>query len=1069
MFGKKKSDEKKENVLGMFSKVFSKEDGASEPGENKQDIARRALSEVDKENALKVRDGKILITDLKQLGRFLKAIDEGTFKKHVHDDVNDFSSWVTKVVGDVRLGKNLKKMEESLAMSNLINDRVKELEPYLGEKDDGEWEKKEEDLAKKAVVERAKKEVERVEGGVDENLEEVKKSVEDKKVPESKGAIKGEVEKVVVRPEDFANVGHVGGDDEKMEEVLLDESVLEEKAEREKKKAEEDRKKEEIRKKKLAKAEKEKAEKEKDLQVKRGLEAEKKKSEDGDEEAEKKKAEIEEEEKKKAEDKAIEDSFKTEPQEELSEEERMKKFQEEEAAEEIAREEEFKKEEEEDRKEEERLEMEAEGVLDVGEDSSEEENGEDKEKKEGGGEKKKEESEGGKEAGEDKTKEEGEKESGEEVEAKTEEKTGGEKSEEEEKVEKKPKDEEDKNSEDKTQEGEGKVSEKKVEEKNSKGEEKEGSKKEGEEEEGEKKPEEEGGGKEEPEEKEEEEESGEDEKKDEDRVKDDVKEEDKKEEEDKEDVVEEEKKEVDDKEASSKEEKSEEKPEEKEEEGKAKEEDSKDKEEGGDKTEGDSKKDKPEAQKSVADLLAEEGVVATEAEDEGESEDDKKKSSSDEVSELFMAIEKINGKLEMVDQFRKSEDERVNSLSERIGELRQMILDKERDFNEVQTGFEKIDGIVGDINPAEIKKNMEKASIELEKRDVKIEKLETQMEMQGTTIDGYKERMEKIKDFETLLKLLGTIREEVTKIENSQKFSEQLAAKSERVFVELNEKVSMFREKAAKVDGIDELSKELLLTVDEIKNKQDTLVSSDDFDVLKSQVKSISGEGGDSTKKMLKSLEGEVVKMSGRLRSLESGTKGVNELIKEKANLRELIGGVTRDYKGEKLSKDAYMDSVAGFEKRISEIDIILKRFDKNALYSQMSRVSLVVNELVSRMKSLSPISEVAKINEEIKKMEYQIGASHITQAFENLEEAKGDLLARASANEEAIQDIGLQVSELKEKVSKGEEIKPVKMGFEKDISVNLPETRKLKNSISNIQNKLKKNVSRGESKGKKK
>ena len=397
----------------------------------------------------------------------------------------------------------------------------------------------------------------------------------------------------------------------------------------------------------------------------------------------------------------------------------------------------------------------------------------------------------------------------------------------------------------------------------------------------------------------------------------------------------------------------------------------------------DKKKDN-DKEKSVAELLAEEGVVASEApEDEGVEEEKPKT-----INDVLMTIEKIDGKLEMFDQFRKSSDARAGDLAERIGELRQMLMDKERDFNEVQSGFEKINVAIGDIKPNEITTKLEKAALELEKRDAKIEKLENQMATLMDEIGEYRKRMARIKDFDNLIDSLNNIKEEVVKIEDSKNYTDRIAAKSEHIFSELNEKVLLFKNQMAKVDKTDAITQELLISTDKISADMEKLASKDDLDNFKGEMQAMKfGVSKEDFGKSVAALEAEVVKVNDRLEKLDFKTKGSGELLKERERLEAYIEKTNKDYEDKKITHGAYLELIKSSKVRLEEIDGILKRLDREAMYRDLNKMSKVVNDLVADFGNVVERKDFEKVVGSVADLELKLVSSRIEISIENLQQ----------------------------------------------------------------------------------
>jgi len=93
-------------------------------GSNKK---ARFLREVLPHEELKLRDGK-KVKNLYELAYNLRTMPNEVFGYHVSFKRNDFSDWVAKVIGDKILAKKVKNAKDKEEMSELISERVQEIE-----------------------------------------------------------------------------------------------------------------------------------------------------------------------------------------------------------------------------------------------------------------------------------------------------------------------------------------------------------------------------------------------------------------------------------------------------------------------------------------------------------------------------------------------------------------------------------------------------------------------------------------------------------------------------------------------------------------------------------------------------------------------------------------------------------------------------------------------------------------------------------------------------------------------------------------------------------------------------
>ncbi|MCK4997076.1 hypothetical protein KAS08_02125 [Candidatus Pacearchaeota archaeon] len=467
----------------------------------------------------------------------------------------------------------------------------------------------------------------------------------------------------------------------------------------------------------------------------------------------------------------------------------------------------------------------------------------------------------------------------------------------------------------------------------------------------------------------------------------------------------------------------------------------------------DEDEEKPKKAKSVAELLAEEGIVATESEARGE-EDDKDKPKS--IDDVLMIIEKINGKLEVIDQFRNSSDQRVGDLGERIGELRQMLLDKERDFNDVQSGFEKMNDTIGDINPIEINKQLEKSKQELEKRDVKIETLENKISAMSKELVDYRKRMNKIKDFDALVEMLNKLKEQVVEIQDTSKYSKRLSAKIEHVFSEMNDKVMLFKGQLAKIDQTDESTQDLLISVDKLNALQDKYASKDDLDKFrKNMQKQKFGITKEGFVKVVHALEKEMSKMKDSMSKIEYKSRNVTDLIDERVLSKKYIEKIGLDYKKKKISEDTYLEAVGKAKRRNDEIEKALKRINTEKLYLELNKISKVVNDHAVLMKTAVTEEQFKKLKRDVSVLGSNVDREGVDRSLAILEDAKTNIFNRLATAEKDIADSDLKVKEITQIITGLSSLKKDYNDFEKLVAGNISDIDTVKGILGSIENKM--------------
>lgn len=294
---------------------------------------------------------------------------------------------------------------------------------------------------------------------------------------------------------------------------------------------------------------------------------------------------------------------------------------------------------------------------------------------------------------------------------------------------------------------------------------------------------------------------------------------------------------------------------------------------------------------------------------------------SSRIESVSMSVEKIEGKIESERAVASGIEERISRLTEEIGELRSMILDRERGFNEIETNFKKIEAMTEEIKPQNIKKDLDRKEREIIDITVKIERLEAVSSETNKQIKLFREQMNKIRSLDNLLKVSKDIEENIGKIKETEKYTDRMAAKTEELFTELDKRLAQFVSHTARIESLDELTRDLMKSQDKNEIKLKEAVFKEDLEKLKNSVVS---SVNDNIKK----------EISGDNSSIG---KKLEEACKSAAEAKETVSKMSADEKNKDIE--------------LTNIKAILKSFD-------------------SQLKDLKSQSEIQNIETQ-KKIEY--------------------------------------------------------------------------------------------------
>jgi DNA repair exonuclease SbcCD ATPase subunit len=237
-------------------------------------------------------------------------------------------------------------------------------------------------------------------------------------------------------------------------------------------------------------------------------------------------------------------------------------------------------------------------------------------------------------------------------------------------------------------------------------------------------------------------------------------------------------------------------------------------------------KEKVEETPEAEELKEKYGVMATIPskvieEEEIEKEEKKKKEEKKEetIPELLLRIEKVDSKLELMNNFRVTTEERMTDMSEKIGELRSSLLSLEKRFTSIETGTESVLEMVKEISPASIKKD-------IGRKDQEILELRAEIEKHGEMLESLRRQgkeistiLNQIGNIENILRISRTIGDKLAALDETRVYVERTSTKIEAIFSELSEKLKDVEAQKEKVKKLNELNVDMAKTLDELSIK----------------------------------------------------------------------------------------------------------------------------------------------------------------------------------------------------------------------------------------------------------
>jgi uncharacterized coiled-coil DUF342 family protein len=211
---------------------------------------------------------------------------------------------------------------------------------------------------------------------------------------------------------------------------------------------------------------------------------------------------------------------------------------------------------------------------------------------------------------------------------------------------------------------------------------------------------------------------------------------------------------------------------------------------------------------------------------------------SSDVIKLKTEIEKLQASVEALKEIRSSFSERFTRTSEQIGELRSMILERDRTIQEIELKAVKSADLVTSVQP-------EKLMTEVQKQEVKMEALKANLEgnesIMGRIMEELQETRKKIEFFrgiEEVVKLSEEVKKELIEIKKAEGRINTQTDKVQTIYAEMRTRIQDLDAFKSEIQDakatIEQNSKDIEFT----KSKIGNLAEKSELDKLMSKLQS---------------------------------------------------------------------------------------------------------------------------------------------------------------------------------------------------------------------------------------
>lgn len=214
--------------------------------------------------------------------------------------------------------------------------------------------------------------------------------------------------------------------------------------------------------------------------------------------------------------------------------------------------------------------------------------------------------------------------------------------------------------------------------------------------------------------------------------------------------------------------------------------------------------------------------------------------SSAAMGKIVLELEKMKVKVDGLGEMRNSIEERMGHIQESVGELRQMLFERDAASKENEAKTAKFIDLVTELDPQHLIKELEKRDKVLNDFNMRVEKAETLGGDLAHNFTQIKELLEGIGSLKNISDVNKDIAEKIGKIDRTVSKADRLAEEIGRVYVDLNRRLGDFNAYKGKQDLLAESVKDLVQLVEANGAKFEELATKNDQADLKRQLEELS-------------------------------------------------------------------------------------------------------------------------------------------------------------------------------------------------------------------------------------
>lgn len=281
------------------------------------------------------------------------------------------------------------------------------------------------------------------------------------------------------------------------------------------------------------------------------------------------------------------------------------------------------------------------------------------------------------------------------------------------------------------------------------------------------------------------------------------------------------------------------------------------------------------------------------------------------MQEGRMEMEKMKVLIDTMKESRGTVDERIQRITETIGELRSMVFQREATIKEMEVKVDKLTEEISDLNPQQVGKEFIKRDKSIAEHEMKLEKFGLRSDGMAKTLADIKSLLESIGGLENIAGVNKDVADKMVKITQTAKHIERLTERVEKMFLELNKNMEEFIVYKAKQETSEEIVKELMKTVDDLGIRLEGYLMKGDINPIKEEIINL-GKQMDEIKKSMETI----IPMAK-----EKLPEPIQNFQKERETIVTLLVSLDDSFKKGKIKKESYSKAKDENQKKLQEIE----------------------------------------------------------------------------------------------------------------------------------------------------